>query len=122
VGVEKTFKVIRSDGRSTLAEVSRLYPSRQAPPAFLVDASVPGQYGGTGKTADWVQANSLARRLPVLLAGGLHPGNVATAIRQVRPWGVDVASGIETLPGQKDFKKMSDFIKTVQRIQREEIV
>ena len=65
-------------------------------PALLVDASVKGVYGGSGVTADWNGAAELAKKYPLLLAGGLTPENVAEAVRQVKPWGVDVASGVES--------------------------
>ncbi|MDQ6926064.1 MAG: phosphoribosylanthranilate isomerase, partial [Candidatus Eremiobacteraeota bacterium] len=70
----------------------------------LLDAHVPGQYGGTGQTGDWALAAALAAEEQVLLAGGLTPENVADAVRIVRPWGVDVASGVEVAgqPGVKD--------------------
>ncbi|MCS6840985.1 MAG: phosphoribosylanthranilate isomerase [Roseiflexus sp.] len=76
---------------------------------LLVDARVPGSYGGTGIIADWDRAAELARWRPVLLAGGLTPENVATAIARVRPWGVDVSSGVES-NGMKDHAKIRAFI------------
>jgi len=87
---------------------------RVEPPACLVDASVKGAYGGTGITADWSAAAQLAARVPLFLAGGLTPDNVADAIRQVKPWGVDTASGVESRPGVKDAGKMKDFIQAVR--------
>src|SRR5215208_4564347 len=83
-------------------------------PAFLVDASAKGVYGGSGVTADWKGAAKLAKKYPLLLAGGLSPQNVADAIRQVQPWGVDVASGVESAPGEKDPAKMKAFVKAVR--------
>jgi phosphoribosylanthranilate isomerase len=83
-------------------------------PAFLVDAAVKGAYGGTGVKADWSAAAELAKQYPLLLAGGLTPENVAEAVRQVRPWGVDVASGVESVPGVKDISKMKAFVKAVR--------
>ena len=83
-------------------------------PAFLIDASVKGVYGGSGVTADWSAAAELAKSYPLLLAGGLTPENVADAVRQVRPWGVDTASGVESAPGEKDASKMKAFVRTVQ--------
>lgn len=90
--------------------------AREKAPALLVDAAVKGAYGGTGITADWSAAAELAERYPLLLAGGLTPGNVAEAVRQVHPWGVDVASGVEAGPGEKDAAKMSAFVKEVKRL------
>lgn len=89
---------------------------RSDAPAFLVDASVKGLYGGSGVTADWNGAAELAKRFPLLLAGGLTPENVADAVRRVRPWGVDVASGVESAPGEKDAAKMKAFVKAVRTI------
>ncbi len=87
---------------------------RDEAPAMLIDAAVKGVYGGSGVTADWSAAAELAKKYPLLLAGGLTPENVADAVRQVRPWGVDVASGVESAPGEKDAEKMSAFIKAVR--------
>ena len=87
---------------------------RDEAPAFLVDAAVKGAYGGTGTTADWGSAAELAKHYPFLLAGGLTPENVAEAVRRVQPWGVDVASGVESSPGVKDPVKMSAFVKAVR--------
>ncbi len=99
------------------AEVERF--ARNESPAFLVDASVKGVYGGSGVTTDWKGAAELAKRYPLLLAGGLNPENVAGAVRQVKPWGVDVASGVETIPGRKDAAKIKAFVNTVQSMQVE---
>lgn len=83
-------------------------------PDLLVDAYHPDARGGTGQTGDWYQAASLAQSHRLLLAGGLTPENVAEAIRQVRPWGVDVASGVESAPGRKDHARMKDFVAAVK--------
>jgi phosphoribosylanthranilate isomerase len=88
--------------------------ARIEPPAFLVDASVEGFYGGSGVASDWNGAAKLARRYPLLLAGGLNPENVARAVQQVKPWGVDVASGVETGPGHKDADKIKTFVNAVR--------
>ncbi len=88
---------------------------RNEAPALLVDAAVKGVYGGSGVTADWSAASELAKKYPLLLAGGLTPQNVADAVRQVKPWGVDVASGVESAPGEKDARKMSAFVKAVKQ-------
>jgi phosphoribosylanthranilate isomerase len=76
---------------------------------LLVDAHVAGAYGGTGARADWSRATELARRAPLILAGGLDPSNVVEAIIQVRPWGVDVSSGVEE-GGVKSEAKIRAFI------------
>ncbi len=81
--------------------------------AFLFDAPSAG-YGGSGATCDWSLAAEVARELPVLLAGGLAPDNVAEAVRTVRPLGVDVASGVESAPGVKDVARMEAFIRAAK--------
>jgi phosphoribosylanthranilate isomerase len=88
---------------------------RNEVPFMLIDAAVKGVYGGSGVTADWTAAAELAKKYPLLLAGGLTPENVADAVRQVQPWGVDVASGVESAPGEKDAGKMSAFVKAVKQ-------
>ncbi|MGE5463038.1 MAG: phosphoribosylanthranilate isomerase [Syntrophothermus sp.] len=92
--------------------------ARQDAPAFLLDASVKGLYGGSGVTADWASAGELAKKYPLLLAGGLTPENVAAAVWQVNPWGVDVASGVESEPGRKDPAKMSAFVRAVRESEK----
>ncbi len=87
---------------------------RSEAPVMLIDAAVKGAYGGSGVTADWTAAAKLAKQYPLLLAGGLTPENVADAVRQVQPWGVDVASGVEAAPGEKDAEKMKAFVRAVQ--------
>lgn len=77
----------------------------------LLDTAEAGSYGGTGRTFDWASVPALER--PVMLAGGLHSGNVQSAIRALRPWGVDVSSGVET-DGEKDQEKIRAFIAAVR--------
>jgi phosphoribosylanthranilate isomerase len=77
---------------------------------LLVDAHDPDRRGGTGRTADWSMAAQLAARRPVILAGGLHVGNLRAAIDAVRPWGVDTSSGVEVSPGIKDHNKLRAFL------------
>jgi len=89
---------------------------RNESPALLVDAAVKGVYGGSGVTADWSAAAELAKRYPLLLAGGLTPENVADAVGRVKPWGVDVASGVESEPGVKDAGKMKAFVQAVREV------
>jgi phosphoribosylanthranilate isomerase len=72
--------------------------------------------GGTGETGDWSLAAALAGRYPLLLAGGLCPANVAEAVRAVRPWGVDVSSGVESAPGQKDHAAVRAFVAAAKAI------
>jgi len=92
---------------------------RQDAPALLVDAAVKGVYGGSGITADWNGAAELAKKYPLLLAGGLMPENVAEAVGRVKPWGVDVASGVESAPGEKDPNKMKAFVRAVREASRD---
>lgn len=84
--------------------------------AILLDAYDPSAYGGTGHRVDWDWAAAFVRHSerPVVLAGGLDPDNVADAIRHVRPYAVDVASGVEGSPGHKDRAKVRDFILSVR--------
>jgi phosphoribosylanthranilate isomerase len=84
------------------------------PSAVLVDAHVAGQYGGTGRTAPWTLLAEFQPEVPLVLAGGLTAENVAEAIRIVRPYAVDVATGVEGSPGRKDAEKIRRFIGTVR--------
>jgi phosphoribosylanthranilate isomerase len=70
-----------------------------------------GPVSGTGQTADWTKATELAKQTQLILAGGLNPSNVQAAIAQVRPFGVDVSSGVESAPGVKDVKKIVEFVR-----------
>jgi len=81
---------------------------------YVLDATVPGRYGGTGRTADWAKAAKLSQLVPLMLAGGLTQNNVAEAIRIVAPLGVDTASGVEKAPGKKDRRKVAAFIRAVR--------
>ncbi len=81
---------------------------------FLLDSHARGGSGGTGRTFDWTRIPGGVER-PFLLAGGIHPDNVFDAIRVVHPWGVDVSSGIESAPGEKDAAKMRRFVEEVRR-------
>jgi phosphoribosylanthranilate isomerase len=86
--------------------------------AFLFDAAHTGQYGGTGRTTDWDVARRAALGHRIILAGGLNLENVAAAVRIVRPYAVDVASGVESKPGKKDHGRMREFIQEVRRAER----
>ncbi|MGL6094989.1 MAG: phosphoribosylanthranilate isomerase, partial [Fimbriiglobus sp.] len=83
------------------------------PAAVLLDSFVAGEMGGTGHVAPWHLLAGFDPGVPVILAGGLTPDNVAAAVRLVRPWGVDVASGVETAPGRKDAGKVRAFVAAV---------
>ncbi len=86
----------------------------RTPSAVLIDSNVPGQFGGTGHAAPWELLRRFDAGVPLILAGGLTPENVAEAIAIVRPWGVDVASGVERAPGVKDPDKVTRFVKNVR--------
>jgi phosphoribosylanthranilate isomerase len=100
-------KAIRLEGAPS--EAGWLNANQAPDVRLLVDAHVPGSYGGAGVLADWSRAAELARRRLIVLAGGLTPENVGAAIRQVHPWGVDVSSGVET-NGVKDVAKIRAFV------------
>lgn len=82
--------------------------------ALLVDAKIKGKHGGSGQLAPWHLLQETTWDLPVILAGGLEPGNVQMAIEQVRPYGVDVASGVESSPGVKDSTKVAQFVRNAR--------
>ncbi len=96
------------------AYLERLRSVGAGPHAILVDAHVPGMYGGTGQTAPWQLLADFQPGVPLILAGGLTPENVAEAIRIVHPYAVDVASGVESAPGKKDADKLRRFIDAVR--------
>ena len=85
--------------------------------AWLLDAFTPGKLGGTGEKFNWdlaVKARQIGR--PIFLAGGLNPENVSGAVQQVRPYGVDVSSGVEAAPGRKDVEKVKTFIQAAKAV------
>lgn len=99
------------------AFLDRCRSERKTPPtAVLIDAQVPGSFGGTGRIAPWELLAGVDFGVPLILAGGLTPDNVADAIRTVRPWMVDVASGVESSPGRKDRVKVQRFIDAVRSV------
>lgn len=95
--------------------------SRQVIDAILLDAGSPSQRGGTGQTFDWIAAAPIVAQvraqMPVIIAGGLNPENVAEAIRLFAPWGVDVVSGVEREIGKKDEAKLRNFVGAVRQAQ-----
>lgn len=110
------YKAIRPTSLQDALDQAARYARRGALPALLVDAARPQQYGGTGQTADWEIGGALAEKYPVLLAGGLNPANVAAAVAAVQPWGVDVASGVESAPGRKDPIKLNQFVRAARSL------
>jgi phosphoribosylanthranilate isomerase len=108
LGVVKAFRIAGPESLSAIPH----YATR----AWLLDAFVAGHPGGTGTTFNWnlaVQVKKLGR--PIILAGGLTPRNVAEAVREVRPYAVDVSSGVELAPGRKDLQKVRDFIAAAKQ-------
>lgn len=107
----QTIQAVRVQQDESLSGLAELVARSQAD-YVLLDTYRPGRYGGTGKMFAWEQAASLP--VPFLartiLAGGLTPENVAEAVRTVRPWAIDVASGVESAPGRKDVEKLHAFI------------
>ena len=108
-------KAIRiRDRRSFLALAE--FQGRARVRGFLIDAFSPDAYGGTGQVADWSLAAEAASAATILLAGGLTPLNVSDAIRRVRPYGVDVSSGVEVSPGKKDHAKLRAFVQAARLV------
>ena len=95
--------------------LASLRPFQSSVRAFLFDACTKNQFGGTGHRTDWTIARRAAKSHRIILAGGLTPENVAEAILYVRPYAVDVASGIESRPGKKDRAKLRQFFAEVSR-------
>jgi phosphoribosylanthranilate isomerase len=111
VPVIKAFRVDENFRLETLREFPKAF-------AYLFDAAETGQYGGTGRTTDWDVARRAAHVSRIILAGGLKVENAAAAVRIVRPYGVDVASGVESKPGKKDHGRLREFIQEVRRGER----
>ncbi len=107
---DKQIRALRVKDKRSLNAL-RLWPRSSA---WLLDAYSAAGYGGTGKTFRWDLAREAGRRKPVILAGGLTPANVAQAVREARPYAVDVASGVEKSPGRKDPIKMRAFIRAAK--------
>lgn len=106
----RAYKAIAVKDGSAI-EIARRFPGEH----LLVDASVPGIPGGTGRTFDWAIAEAIAKERTLTLAGGLTPQNVAEAVRTVRPFRVDVASGVESAPGKKDPELVRAFVAAAKR-------
>ena len=116
----KTIRVLSSRGaEEILAELSRGHKIL-APEGFtcLLDSDVKGAYGGTGQTFEWEMASQVSQKYSIIIAGGLSPVNVGQAIKTVKPWGVDVSTGVET-EGSKDVAKIKAFIQAVRRADEE---
>jgi phosphoribosylanthranilate isomerase len=83
-------------------------------PIYLLDTHVKDKYGGTGQSFSWDIARRVAENYPVIIAGGLNPENVGKVVAELKPWGVDVSSGVES-GGVKDIKKIKAFMAAVRR-------
>ena len=103
-------KAIRVGEGTDLVECSLRFSGAAA---LLLDAFVPGEHGGTGRSFDWSRIPPELRRR-VVLSGGLDPANVGSAIAQVRPWAVDVSSGVESARGVKDAARIEAFVRSVK--------
>jgi len=108
-------KAIRLETGTTLREAARAYAGARA---LLLDSYHPQLAGGTGQAFDWTLIPA-QRDKPIVLAGGLHAGNVARAIRAVKPYAVDVSGGIESAKGIKDYEKMQAFVAEVHAVERD---
>ncbi|MCA8985244.1 MAG: phosphoribosylanthranilate isomerase [Planctomycetaceae bacterium] len=106
------------EGLQPLRQSLEEFAARGVKPfACLIDARVPGMYGGSGETVDWPRLASeydTQNFPPLILAGGLNAENVAEAVRTVNPWGIDVASGVETA-GRKDPRKCQQFLEQARK-------
>jgi phosphoribosylanthranilate isomerase len=113
---EAEIPFIKAIGVKTLADLDRA--TEYGASAVLLDAHAPGIYGGTGEVFDWEVASDFRRRhpqLPVILAGGIVPGNAGLAVMSVQPAALDIASGAEISPGIKDFEKVAAFLTALHR-------
>lgn len=108
-------RAIRLRDRGSLLALAE-YKGRAGVRGFVIDAFSESSYGGTGRVVNWELAAEAAMAAPVVLAGGLTPQNVGEAIRAVRPYGVDVSSGVEASPGKKDHDKVSRFVRAARLV------
>ncbi len=106
----QVIRAIRVRDRESLRPVAT-YPAN----AFLLDAYVEGKAGGTGTTFSWDLVTAVTGKVPIILSGGLRPDSVEAAVRRVRPYAVDVSSGVEFRPGKKDPQKVREFVAAVRR-------
>lgn len=83
--------------------------------ALLLDSFVPGAYGGTGTSFDWQLVKEYLNDYHIIIAGGLRPNNVSNMVRELRPYGVDVSSGVEQAPGKKDPEKLKSFVRNIKK-------
>lgn len=107
--------VIKAFHISQREDIEDLKPYQGKVSAFLLDTYHPVLAGGTGQIFDWTMAKEAGKIGPIILAGGLNPDNIEAAIRAVKPYAVDVSSGVEMSPGKKDHDKMRLFIERAQQ-------
>jgi phosphoribosylanthranilate isomerase len=108
----RLIKAVSLDADADVARAAAL----PAHVTVLVDAADPVSRGGTGRVADWTRAAALARARPIMLAGGLSPENAAGAVEAVRPWALDVSSGVESAPGIKDHGKLTRLFAALRSV------
>ncbi len=107
----RVIKAVRVKNADSLVGISAYKVS-----ALLLDAWSDDQYGGSGESFDWQLAKQFTAQVPLILAGGLNPDNIAQAITMVKPYAVDVSSGVEISPGYKDHQKIKHFIQQVKNV------
>lgn len=107
------WKTVRPKSADSLPDEIAVYPDAAG---ILLDTWHPTKAGGTGETFDWGVLDNLVIDQHLILAGGLNPGNIREAINRVRPWAVDVCSGVEASPGIKSGELMQQFIEEVRRV------
>ncbi|MFV0436591.1 MAG: phosphoribosylanthranilate isomerase [Desulfopila sp.] len=112
-------RVIKAFRVSPQTSAADFAPYEESVGGYLLDTFATEQAGGTGQTFDWSRIESFKAKRPIVLAGGLCPENIAEAIRQVRPFAVDVNSGVEIEPGRKDYGRLYQLVQLVQAIDRE---
>ena len=112
--IGKAIKAFRVRDEEVLEQIERFAPSVKA---ILLDAWSRKGYGGTGETFDWGLARKVVQisQVPVILAGGLNCDNISDAVEQVSPYGVDVSSGLERVPGEKDHFLVRKFFEKIKR-------
>jgi len=108
----RVIKALRIRGENDLKDLQKYEAV-----AFLLDAYVPQLPGGTGQTFDWHLGRKAASQAKIIVAGGLTPENVATAVERTRPYGVDVAGGVEQSPGKKSRALMEDFVRAAKAVE-----
>jgi len=112
----RVIKAFRVGPRTMAAD---FVPYEESVKGFLLDTYVEGQEGGTGKPFDWSLIESLRLKQPVILAGGISPDNAAEAVRTVRPFAIDVNSGVEESPGKKDPAKLRELVDIIHSVDGE---